>query len=164
MTDTPMPQWPVAEFDPVRRLHVIAATAPGAARIGETVLDAPFERVWALAQDLERTMPLWIPDVRTVHLVRSAPSDSPRAASLHARIHGHTRLRATFGIDLAPGWCLMQSRLVLGGMAARPETDRTTRFAFLGGLRFPGARLLAPALRPFTGDPLARFAALLDEE
>ncbi|MFJ9770438.1 hypothetical protein ACIRVF_04255 [Kitasatospora sp. NPDC101157] len=164
MTDTPMPQWPVADFDPVRRLHVIAATAPGAARIGETVLDAPFERVWALAQDLERTMPLWIPDVRTVRLVRSAPSGSLPTTSLQARIQGRTRLRATFGIDLAPGWCLMQSRLVLGGMAARPETDRTTRFAFLGGLRFPGARLLAPALRPFTGDPLARFAALLDEK
>ncbi|MBD0692120.1 hypothetical protein [Streptomyces sp. CBMA123] len=187
MTDSPIPempripqppQWPVADFDPVRRLRVIAATAPGAARIGETVLDAPFERVWALAQDLERTMPLWIPDVRTVRLTPSEPAgpptagpptagpptaDSLRTASLQARIHGHTRLRATFGIDLAPGWCLMQSRLVLGGMAARPETDRTTRFAFLGGLRFPGARLLAPALRPFTGDPLARFAALLDE-
>ncbi|MFH9348011.1 hypothetical protein [Kitasatospora sp. NPDC017646] len=169
MTDTPMPQWPVADFDPVRRLHVIAATAPGAARIGEAVLDAPFERVWALAQDLGRTMPLWIPDVRRVQLVHSAPSGSLRTASLRtaslqARIHGRTRLRATFGIDLAPGWCLMQSRLVLGGMAARPETDRTTRFAFLGGLRFPGARLLAPALRPFTGDPLARFVALLDDE
>ncbi|MFI9159268.1 hypothetical protein [Kitasatospora aureofaciens] len=166
MTDsqTPMPQWPVADFDPVRRLHVIAATAPGAARIGETVLGAPFERVWTLAQDLERTMPLWIPDVRTVRLDRPAPSGSLPTTSLRARIHGHTRLRATFGIDLAPGWCLMQSRLVLGGMAARPESDRTTRFAFLGGLRFPGARLLAPALRPFTGDPLARFAALLEED
>ncbi|MER5635570.1 hypothetical protein ABT095_01270 [Kitasatospora sp. NPDC002227] len=159
VTENPRPEWPVADFDPVRRLHVIAATATGAARIGETVLDAPFERVWALAQDLERTMPLWIPDVRTVQLGAPEPD-----GTLRARIHGHTRLRATFGIDLAPGWCLMQSRLVLGGMAARPETDRTTRFAFLGGLRFRGARLLAPALRPFTGDPLARFAALLHEE
>ncbi|MFD5465159.1 hypothetical protein ACFWIQ_20355 [Kitasatospora sp. NPDC127059] len=160
------PRWPVADFDPVRRLHVIAATAPGSARIGEAVLDAPFERVWALAQDLERTMPLWIPDVRTVRLSASEPADGAllRTASLQARIHGHSRLRATFGIDLAPGWCLMQSRLVLGGMAAHPESDRTTRFAFLGGLTFPGARLLAPALRPFTGDPLARFAALLEEE
>ncbi|WP_330456288.1 hypothetical protein OIB37_04975 [Streptomyces sp. NBC_00820] len=160
VTETPMPQWPVADFDPVRSLHVIAATTPGAARIGEAVLDAPFERVWSIAQDLERTMPLWIPDVRTVRLLTPESTGSP----LQARIHGHTRLRATFAIDLAPGWCLMQSRLVLGGMAARPETDRTTRFAFLGGLRFPGARLLAPALRPFTGNPLARFAALLDEE
>ncbi|MFJ9605700.1 hypothetical protein ACIRS1_05005 [Kitasatospora sp. NPDC101176] len=158
MTEHPTPPWPVAEFDPVRRLHVIAATAPGAARIGEAVIDAPFERVWALARDLERTMPLWIPDVRTVHLGAPAPD-----GSLRARIHGHTRLRATFDIDLAPGWCLMQSRLVLGGMAARPESEGTTRFAFLGGLRFRGARLLAPALRPFTGDPLVRFAALVGE-
>lgn len=155
-----MPQWPVADFDPVRRLHVIAATAPGSARIDEAVLDAPFDRVWSVAADLERTMPLWIPDVRTVALRTSGTTGAP----LQARIHGHTRLRATFAIDLSPGWCLMQSRLVLGGMAAHPETDRTTRFAFLGGLRFPGARLLAPALRPFTGSPLARFAALLDQD
>ncbi|MGW2374504.1 hypothetical protein [Kitasatospora sp. NPDC001683] len=41
--------------------------------------------------------------------------------------------------------------------------DGTTRFAFLGGLRFRSPRFLAPALRPFTGDPLARFAALVDK-
>lgn len=158
MTENPTPQWPVAEFDPVRRLHVIAAGTPGSARVSETVLDAPFDQVWSVAQDLERTMPLWIPDTRTVRLTTPDPT-----GYLRARIHGHSRLRATFDVDLAPGWCLMQSRLVLGGMAARPETDGTTRFAFLSGLRFRGARLLAPALRPFSGDPLARFAALLEE-
>ncbi|WP_051970232.1 SRPBCC family protein [Kitasatospora azatica] len=148
--------WPVADFDQVRRLRVIAASTPGA-RIGERVLAAPFEQVWALAQDLERTMPLWIPDVRTVRL-----SGRPgRGGPLTARIHGHTRLRATFTIDLEPGWCLMQSRFVLGGMAAYPESESTTRFAFLGGLRLPGVRYWGPVLRPFTGSPLDRFEALL---
>ncbi len=155
MTD-PTPDWPVADFDPVRRLHVIAAATPGA-RVGEVLIAAPFERVWALAQDLERTMPLWIPDVRTVRLCAPPDADGRRVA----RIHGHSRLRATFTIDLTPGWCLMQSRFVLGGMAAHPETEETTRFAFLGGLRFPGARYAAPLLRPFTGSPLARFERLL---
>jgi hypothetical protein len=32
-------------------------------------------------------------------------------------------------------------------MAAAPEADGT-RFAFLGGLRLPGMRLLDPVLRP----------------
>jgi hypothetical protein len=148
--------WPVADFDQVRRLRVIAATTPGA-RIAERVLAAPFEQVWAVAQDLERTMPLWIPDVRTVRL-SGPPGPDGR---LTARIHGHTRLGATFGIELAPGWCLMQSRFVLGGMAAYPESGSTTRFAFLGGLRLPGVRYWGPLLRPFTGSPLDRFEALL---
>ncbi|MFE0461229.1 hypothetical protein ACFW1A_18475 [Kitasatospora sp. NPDC058965] len=152
------PGWPVADFDAVRRLRVVAATAPGAVRVAETVFALPFEQVWAVAQDLERTMPLWIPDVRTVRL--SGPPDP--AGRLTARIRGHSRLRATFGIELRPGWCLMQSRFVLGGMAAHPEPDGTTRFAFLGGLTFPGARRVAPLLRPFAGTPaLERFAALL---
>ncbi|MCX4748449.1 hypothetical protein OG455_23530 [Kitasatospora sp. NBC_01287] len=160
MTEQPHPgSWPVADFDPVRRLRVIAATAPGA-RVRETVIAAPFERVWAAAQDLERTMPLWIPDVRTVRLAAARTPEGYRTA----RVHGHTRLRATFTIDLAPGWCLMRSRLLLGGMAARPEPDGTTRFAFLGGFRFPGARYLTPLLRPVTGDPLTRFTALLDSD
>jgi len=41
----------------------------------------------------------------------------------------------------------MQSRFLIGGMAAVPEADGT-RFAFLGGLPLPGMRLLGPLLRP----------------
>ena len=48
---------------------------------------------------------------------------------------------------LRPGWCVMQSRFLIGGMAAAPEGD-ATRFAFLGGLRLPGMRRLDPVLRP----------------
>lgn len=47
---------------------------------------------------------------------------------------------------LRPGWCLMQSRFLIFGMAAVPEGGGT-RFAGLGALRVPGARLLAPASR-----------------
>ena len=47
----------------------------------------------------------------------------------------------------------MQSRFLIGGMAAVPEAGGT-RFAFLGGLRLPGMRLLDPVLRP-AGQPLA---------
>jgi hypothetical protein len=55
------------------------------------------------------------------------------------------RLRS-MGID--PGKDLqMQSRFLVGGMAAVPE-GAGTRFAFLGGLRLPGMKLLGPLLRP----------------
>jgi hypothetical protein len=47
----------------------------------------------------------------------------------------------------------MQSRFLIGGMAAVPEAGGT-RFAFLGGLRLPGMRLLAPVLHPAV-QPLA---------
>ncbi len=47
----------------------------------------------------------------------------------------------------------MQSRFLIGGMAATPEGD-STRFAFLGGLRLPGMRLLDPLLGP-AAQPLA---------
>ena len=54
---------------------------------------------------------------------------------------------------LRPGWCVMQSRFLIGAMAAAPDGDGT-RFAFLGGLRFPGIRLLDAVLRP-AAQPLA---------
>ncbi|MFB7618561.1 SRPBCC family protein [Kitasatospora sp. NPDC056181] len=140
--------WPVAAFDPVRRLHVVAAVTPGAS-VRETVIDAPFDRVWAAAADLEDGLPRWLPDLRSVRLT-AGPADG-RAEAL---VVGHSRLRARFDVELTPGWCLMRSRFLLGGMAARPEPGGT-RFAFLGAFRLPAAGLVAGALRPAT-DPLAR--------
>ncbi|MFI8084658.1 SRPBCC family protein [Kitasatospora sp. NPDC086009] len=140
--------WPTAAFDPVRRLHVIAAVTPGAA-VREALIDAPFERVWAAAADLEEGLPRWLPDIRSVRV-----AGSPADGRTEALVTGHTRLRARFDVELTPGWCLMRSRFLLGGMAARAEAGGT-RFAFLGAFRLPGAGLLDRALRPAT-DPLAR--------
>ncbi|MFI6845694.1 SRPBCC family protein [Kitasatospora sp. NBC_00085] len=140
--------WPVAAFDPVRRLHVIAAVTPGA-DVRETVIDAPFDQVWAVAADLEDGLPRWLPDLRSVRLTAG-----PAGGRTEALVVGHSRLRARFDVELTPGWCLMRSRFLLGGMAARPEPDGT-RFAFLGAFRLPAAGLVTRALRPAT-DPLAR--------
>ena len=153
MTDS---NWPVAQFDPVRRLRVIAATTPGAS-IHEIVVGAPLESVWDVAADLEGELPLWLfPDIRSIK-VTTPTADSER---LVARARGHSGLRARFDVVLRPGWCLMQSRFLLGGMAATEE-DGATRFALLGGFRGP-LRLLAPAIRPISarlGDrALIRFA------
>ncbi len=141
MTEHTGDTWPVAEFDTVRQLRVIAAVTPGTV-IHETVLPAPLESVWAVAADLEGELPRWLlPDIRAVHL---SERDHDR---LVAQMIGYSGLRARFDVVLRPGWCLMQSRYLLGGMAATSEHGGT-RFAFLGGLRGP-LRVLTPLLTPF---------------
>jgi len=50
------------------------------------------------------------------------------------------RLRGT----LRPGWCWLQSRFLLIGVAAVPDGPRRTRVAFTGGVRVPGRAALIP--------------------
>jgi hypothetical protein len=134
--------WPVADLDAVARLRVLAAVQPSAMLV-EDVIDAPFDAVWAVASDLEHELPRLLHDVRSV---RVTAADGER---LEAYARGYAGLRARFDIVLRPGWCLMQSRFLLGGMAAVAVEDRT-RFAFLGGFRFPGVGALRPVVRPLT--------------
>jgi hypothetical protein len=59
---------------------------------------------------------------------------------LEALAGGRLGQRARFDVVVRPGWCWMQSRFLLGGLAVTPEAGGTcTRFAFMGGLRFPGS-------------------------
>lgn len=140
--------WPVAEFDTVHQLRVIAAATPGAV-IHETVLPDPIERVWAVAADLEGELPHWLlPDIRAMRITEH---DHDR---LVAHMVGYSGLRARFDVVLRPGWCLMQSRYLVGGMAATTEGSGT-RFAFLGGLRWP-LRIVNPLLKPFSQGSGAR--------
>jgi hypothetical protein len=132
-------QWPVADLDPVRRLRVIAATTPGVI-YAEQHIPAPFGEVWAVASDLENELPRIVADVRTFKITASA------GERLQGRARSRLGLRARFDVVLRPGWCLMQSRFLIFGMAAVPE-DGGTRFAGLGALRVPGASLLAPVNR-----------------
>jgi hypothetical protein len=134
--------WPVAEFDPVRRLEVIAASTPGTS-IHRMVVDAPVESVWAVAGDLEGELPGWLfPDIRSV---RVTAGDADR---LVLRMSGRSGLRARFDVVLRPGWCLMQSRFLLGGMAAVADGEGT-RFAFIGGFRGP-LRALTQLAQPLS--------------
>ncbi|KAA2251446.1 hypothetical protein F0L68_37175 [Solihabitans fulvus] len=141
------PNWPVADLDPVRRLAVLAEAIPGAV-FAEDVLDAPFDQVWAVAGDLENALPALLTDVRSMRFVEH---DGER---LVAEARSHLGLRDRFDVVLRPGWCLMQSGRLIGGMAAVADGDRT-RFGFLGGLRLPGTRLAGPALRRL-GRPIGR--------
>lgn len=131
--------WPVADLDPVRRMRVMAAAAP-AMVLAERFVDLPYDRVWAEAADLERSMPLLVTDFRSARL------DGPQ---LSAR--GYLGQRARFDVVLEPGWCWMQSRFLIGGIAAVPENGGT-RLAFGGGVR---SRVGRPIVR-LTGGLAAR--------
>jgi hypothetical protein len=142
--------WPVADLDPIRRLQVIAATTPGVI-YAEQHIPVPFSAVWAVASDLENELPRIITDVRTFQVTASA------AGRLQARARSRLGLRARFDVVLRPGWCLMQSRFLIFGMAAVPEADGT-RFAGLAALRIPGARMLGPVNRRLLTQRLAHGA------
>ena len=133
--------WPAADLDPVRRLHVLAASVRFPVYLGEVVLPAPVERVWEVVSDLERELPRCLPTVRSARITQA------EGERLELFAVGTLGQRARFDVVLRPGWCVMQSRFLIGGMAAAPEGDGT-RFAFLGGLRLPGLRLIDPLLRP----------------
>jgi hypothetical protein len=143
--------WPVAELDAVARLRVVARSRSGGL-FAERLLPVPMDVVWPLVADLEHTLPHLLPDV-TAFRVTSTHGDR-----LQALVRGRAGVRGRFEVALSTGWCLMQGRFVLGGMAAVPDGDNT-RFAFLGSFRLPGARLLRPLLGPVL-DPLGdRYAA-----
>ena len=131
-------QWPVADLDPVRRLRVMAAAIPGTG-LTEWTIDAPPEVVWQVASDLQAEMPRLVRDFRSVTVT---PSTGER---LVMRAHGYLGQRARFDVVIRPGWCWMQSRFLLCGMAAAPDPSGT-RFGFLGGVRAPGVKLLHPLL------------------
>jgi hypothetical protein len=132
--------WPVADVDPVRRMRILAATTPGVG-YAEKLIPAPFDAVWEAASDLEHELPRMITDLRSFEIT------GVRGERLTAHARGWLGQRARFDVVLRPGWCVMQSRFLTGGMAATPE-GQATRFAFLGGFRLPGIRLIDPLLRP----------------
>lgn len=148
--------WPVADFDAVRSLRVLAAASPGASLV-ETVIEASIESVWAVAADIEQELPRWLfPDIRSVQLTPTAEPER-----LVALAKGYSGLRARFDVVLRPGWCLMQSRFLSGGMAATSE-GRATRFALLGGFKGP-LRVLNPIGRTIAAHALNRFAQRVHE-
>ncbi|MFI5797400.1 hypothetical protein [Streptomyces sp. NPDC051677] len=136
MTD----DWPVTELDPVRRLRVLAAGL-NAAMYADAHLDLPFADVWAVVSDLEGELPHLLPTLRAF---RTSPTTPTRSSAWAYGPFGHS---ARFDVLLQPGWCLMQSGCVVGGMAAVPE-GAGTRFAVLGGLRQGWAGPAQRALRP----------------
>jgi hypothetical protein len=130
-------RWPTGDLDEVRRLRVLAAGIAGA-HVTERVLDRPFGQVWPLLADLEGTFGLIEPDMRQVRVTRA---DGER---VEARARSRFGMRARFDGVLRPGWCWLQSRFLLIGVAAAPEPGGGTRVALTGGVRVPGRAAIVP--------------------
>ncbi|MCU7824602.1 hypothetical protein [Kitasatospora sp. DSM 101779] len=128
---------PTAPLDPVRRLHVMAAGIRGA-RVTEGVVDAPFDRVWSVMGDLEGEFGRFQPDMRSVRVLHR---DGDRLAALARSRYG---MRARFDGVIRPGWCWLQSRFLVVGMAAVADGTGATRVALTGGVRVPGRAALVP--------------------
>ncbi|MET7696711.1 hypothetical protein [Streptomyces sp. NPDC005485] len=131
--------WPTADPDPVRRLRALAAGIRGA-QVTEGWVAAPYDRVQALLGDLEGGFALVVPDMRGLRVVRRHGESGEGVEALARSRYGpRARLR---GVQ-RPGWCWLQSRFLLIGVAAAPEGEGT-RVAFTGGVRVPGRAALVP--------------------
>ncbi|MER5762075.1 SRPBCC family protein [Streptomyces sp. NPDC002082] len=126
-----------SDLDPVARLRIMAAGVPGA-RVVEATLPAPVEAVWAVMSDLEGEFGRFQPDMRSVRVLRVA---GDRVEALARSKYG---LRAHFHGVLRPGWCWLQSRFLIIGMAAAPTPYGSTRVALTGGVRVPGRAAIVP--------------------
>lgn len=145
-----MPSWPVAELDPVRRMHALAAAIPSAV-VEERVIPVPFESLWASVSDLERAVPHSEWHVRSLRITHA---DGDR---LVADVRGQLGMRDTFAIVLRPGWCWMQGRILYAGMAATPVPGGT-HCAWVAGLRLPLAGAFRPLVRRGVARSLRRLA------
>lgn len=145
--------WPVADLDPVRRLRVLAAAVPGAV-VAERIIRAPFEQVWEVAGDLEREFGTFEPDMRRLRIVAD-----DGGGRLVAEARSRYGMRARFDVDLRPGWCWMQSRFLIVGVAAAAVPGGTL-VAQTGGVRVPGRAALVPlGVRAAGEKALARLEA-----
>ena len=121
--------WPVADLDPVRQLKVLSAALPGTGLV-ERVVDAPFERVWPLIEDMESTVPGFDPLVQSLRIVKRNDSGEHLVVIAKAPV---LKLPTRFDVELRPGWCLMRSRVYVVGMAAVPAGDDRTHYAQMEG-------------------------------
>lgn len=128
--------WPVGDLDPVRRLHVLAAGIAGA-HVTEGFVAAPYDRVEALLGELEGEFGRIAPDMRGLRVLRR------EGARVEAVARSKYGLRARLRGEQRPGWCWLQSRFLLLGVAAAPDGEGS-RVAFTGGVRVPGRAALVP--------------------
>ncbi|MGA5064023.1 hypothetical protein ACPB9E_09635 [Streptomyces exfoliatus] len=143
-------------LDDVRRMRVMVAGVRGA-HLVERVLPASLPRVWRVMGDLEGGFGEFQPDMRSVRVLRR---EGDRVEALALSRYG---LRAHFHGVLRPGWCWLQSRFLVIGMAAVDEGGRT-RVALTGGVRAPGRAALVPfGARRELEEAMTRLAAVVTE-
>lgn len=135
---------PIGELDEVRRLRALHAALPGTF-LAEALLPEEFEQVWPELSDLEGEFLSYAPSITSIRITER------HGERMQAMVRDRIGLRAPFDVVLRSGWCLMQSRFVVFGMAAA-TADGGTHVGYLLGLRLPGmrwyGRLLTPCLEP----------------
>jgi hypothetical protein len=95
-----------------------------------------------------------------MHRVRVLRRDGERVELLARSRYG---MRARFRGVLRPGWCWLQSRFLVVGMAAATDPGGGTRVAVTGGIRVPGRAALVPVgVRREGRRALDRLERLLD--
>jgi hypothetical protein len=157
-----MSDWPSVSLTNVQRMRVLAAAIPNA-QIGEAVLDAPFERVWAWFSDLEHNIPAFDGEVRRLRILE--------------RDGEHLRIKAwqgpgavvslPFDVLLEPsGWCLMTApaRLYVVGMCADPIGTDRTHVALLEAIPLGVGRLAQRFLTRHVAGDVRRIARLLTRD
>lgn len=131
-----MTDWPQVELTDVERFRALAAGVPGAA-VTERVLPGAPEQVKELLADLDVFAEIQADFVSAALLDRIGDQVvvlAKGARGQRARLEGQFR----------PGWCWLQSRFLIIGMAAAPEPAGGTRVAMTGGIRIPGRAVIIP--------------------
>lgn len=146
--------WPVVELDTIERMRVLAAGLPHVA-LAETVIDAPFDAVWAIAGDLAGGVPRFEHDVRSIDIL------SRQGDRIELIASASLGLRMRFQAVLRPGWCVMRSRAADIGMAAAAVDESRTRFAHYEGSRWLGRAGRVLFARLVERD-LAKLASLVE--
>jgi hypothetical protein len=129
--------WPIAELDPVRRLRVLAAGISGA-DVTERVIAASLPKVWQTLTDFEGDFTRIVSDMHAVQI----ESHTSGRVTLKARSRFGFRARLDGPVDT--GWCWLQSRFLVIGVAAVAEGATHTRVAFTGGVRVPHRPAVIP--------------------
>lgn len=146
--------WPQIELTDVERFRALAAGVPGAA-VTERVLRQDPDRVRALLTDLDVFAEIQADLVSATLVQRDGDHvvvHAKGARGQHARLEGQLR----------PGWCWLQSRFLIIGMAAAAEPGGGTRVALTGGIRVPGrAAILSLGVRRESRKTLDRLEGLL---
>ncbi|MFC6162327.1 hypothetical protein [Kribbella jiaozuonensis] len=149
-----MTDWPTIELTDVERFRALAAGVPGAA-VTERVLPADPDQVKAMLADLDVFAELQADFVSATVLERSGD----RVVVL---AKGRRGQRARLVGQFRPGWCWLQSRFVIIGMAVAAEPGGGTRVALTGGIRVPGRAALVPIrVRHESARTLERLERLL---
>jgi hypothetical protein len=147
MTDPAAP----AGLDPLDRLAILAAGLPGAA-VGQRRIAAPFPAVWQVVADLENATPRYEPGVARVRITER------HGESLRLLVQDTAGREMAMDARLRPGWCVMQSAILVIAFAARP-VDGETLLAHRELWRGPAA---APGPVPPAAAPAA--VAKIDQE